>query len=80
MGLEKQGKPKKGFAKKHDIIFFSKDKQQICFRKIAITPSDLVDITKRRKNRLKYQIDGKTLYLDELGKSKKKIVRLLENM
>ena len=36
-----RGKPKKGFAKKHDIIFFyAKDKSRFTFNKIAITPSD----------------------------------------
>ena len=64
-----QGKPKKGFAKKHDIIFFyAKDKSRFTFNKIAITPSDIGRYNKtEEKTGRKYQIDGKgyKYYLDD---------------
>ena len=64
-----QGKPKKGFAKKHDqILYYVKDNREYVFNKITITPNDIkrynkIEVDTKRK----YQIDGKgyKYYLDE---------------
>jgi site-specific DNA-methyltransferase (adenine-specific) len=64
-----QGKPKKGFAKKHDdILFYAKDKSKFKFNKITIEPNDVARYNKTEEETgRKYQIDGKgyKYYLDE---------------
>ncbi len=64
-----QGKPKKGFAKKHDdILFYVKNKKLFIFNKITIAPNDIARYNKTEKDTgKKYQIDGKgyKYYLDK---------------
>ena len=64
-----QGKPKKGFARKHDdILFYGKDKQHFYFNKITIEPKDIARYNKiEKETNRQYQIDGKgyKYYLDE---------------
>lgn len=56
-----QGKPTKGFAKKHDdILFYAKDKEDIFFNRISIEPNDIGRYNKTEEGTgKKYQMDGK---------------------
>jgi adenine specific DNA methylase Mod len=64
-----QGKPKKGFAKKHDdILFYAKDKNKFKFNKVTILPNDVPRYNKiEPETGRAYQIDGKgyKYYLDD---------------
>jgi DNA modification methylase len=56
-----QGKPRKGFAKKHDdILYYAKNIKLMCFNKITIEPNDIARYNKTEEETgKKYQIDGK---------------------
>jgi DNA modification methylase len=64
-----QGKPKKGFAKKHDdILFYAKNKNKFKFNKITIQPDDVPRYNKVEEGTGRaYQVDGKgyKYYLDQ---------------
>ena len=64
-----QGKPKRGFAKKHDdILFYSKKYKSFIWNKVTILPNDIARYNKTEAGTgRKYQIDGKgyKYYLDD---------------
>ena len=62
-----QGKPKKGFARKHDVVYLFSKSDNFLFNKITIAPNDVKRYNKTDEDGRKYQIDGKgyTYYLDD---------------
>ena len=54
-----QGKPKKGFAKKHDTLLCYSKTDEWEWNKIAIAPNDVARYNRTDEDGCRYQIDGK---------------------